>query len=68
MRLTGCHSLCGEVLSVLRGGNCEERMEMNKKTTRSYVEHRNCHPNRVTFSNPWSALDFCTGSREGFQQ
>ena len=25
---------------------------LRKKTARSCVEHRNCHPNRVTFSNP----------------
>jgi hypothetical protein len=25
---------------------------IRKKTARSCVEHRGCHPNRVTFSNP----------------
>ena len=31
-----------------------------QKTARPCVEHRNCHPSRVTFSNPSVALADCS--------
>jgi len=39
---------------------------MPKKTARSCVEHRNYHPNRVTFSNPSVALADCPAPQSSF--
>ena len=39
----------------------------DKQTARSCVEHRNCHPNWVTFSNPSVALADCPAPHSSFR-
>ena len=38
-----------------------------QKTARPCVEHRTCHPNRVTFSNPSVALADCPAPQSSFR-